>query len=99
MERTIQFQATTRTERVPPFGFEKAVEFCFGALGRIRTCNLRLRKPMLYPIKPQARSLTGSGSIITPTFESGDLRHFLRGVAQQENESENFEVGPDLDHQ
>ena len=50
VERTIQFQATTRTERVPPFGFEKAVEFCFGALGRNRTCDPLDRNQMLYPL-------------------------------------------------
>ncbi|KUK66123.1 MAG: hypothetical protein XD85_0407, partial [Parcubacteria bacterium 34_609] len=39
-----------RASRVPPYGFEKADSFCIGAPDRTRTCDLQLKRLLLYQL-------------------------------------------------
>src|SRR6185312_13357012 len=53
---------------------------CTGAPDRTRTCNRRLRRPMLYPVELQAQSLPQDTSLVgaegfePPTFASQTQR-------------------------
>ena len=56
MEPAAQLLSFSPAACVAPWISSDVVALCFGRRGRDRTCNPRLRRPVLYPIELLARS-------------------------------------------
>src|SRR4029450_3735937 len=56
-------------------GYRRCLETSHGALGRIRTCDSRFRKPLLYPLSYEGRTPNGVSAVAL----RGRCRRWARG--------------------